>query len=149
MALETVRLSQRAKDQLIKLKRKTGIKYWNELCRWGFCLSLSEPGVPPISNIPVDSNIEMSWTVFGGEYADLYVALLKMRLYRDSLPVDRETLALQFKLHLHRGISYLSSIQELQSIDDLAKLATKSAKSQKACEEACRNMNQGKLDSNR
>ena len=34
MAIEHIRLSQHAKDQLIKLKRVTGIDHWNELCRW-------------------------------------------------------------------------------------------------------------------
>lgn len=126
MPLETIRLSQRAKDQLVKLKRQTGIKYWNELCRWGFCLSLSEPELPPVFTIPLDSNIEMSWTVFGGRYADLYMALLRMRLYRDGLPLDDENLTHQFRLHLHRGISYLAGIQELRSISDLNKLAIES-----------------------
>ena len=143
MTLETVRLSQRAKDQLIKLKRNTGIKYWNELCRWGFCLSLSEPGAPPIVKIPVDSNIEMSWTVFGGRYADLYMALLKMRLHHDDLPLDKETLALQFRLHLHRGISYLAGIQELRSIEDLTKLAIESDDSKQLYEDS---VSEGHLD---
>ena len=77
-AIDTVRVSRRAKDQLVKLKRVTGIQHWNVLCRWGFCLSLSEPGVPPATEIPSDSNVEMSWRVFGGRHADLYMALLKM-----------------------------------------------------------------------
>lgn len=123
MSIESIRISQRAKDHLIKLKRNTGIKYWNELCRWGFCLSLSEPGVPPISKIPSDSNVEMSWSVFGGRYSDLYLSLLKMRLYQDGLPLDEETIAQQFRLHLHRGISYLAGIQQLRTIGDLIRLA--------------------------
>ena len=43
MSLETVRLSQRGKEQLIKLKRVTGIKQWNVLCRWALCVSLADP----------------------------------------------------------------------------------------------------------
>ena len=34
MAIEHIRVSQHAKDQLIRLKRVTGIKNWNVLCRW-------------------------------------------------------------------------------------------------------------------
>ncbi len=41
--LDRVRISQAAKDQLIKLKRVTKIDQWNILCRWAFCRSLAEP----------------------------------------------------------------------------------------------------------
>ena len=47
MALEHIRLSQTARDQLITLKRRTGIAHWNVLCRWAFCRSLAEPAPPP------------------------------------------------------------------------------------------------------
>lgn len=123
MAIEHIRLSQKAKDQLIKLKRVTGIEHWNVLCRWALCVSLAEQSTPPQSKIPSDSNVEMSWKVFGGRYADLYMALVKERCVRDGLGVDADTLAQQFRLHLHRGISYLSGNKELKSIDDLLSLA--------------------------
>ena len=123
MAVETVRVSQRAKDQLIKLKRATGIEHWNMLCRWGFCLSLAEEGIPPAAEIPQDSNVEMSWRVFGGRHADLYLALLKERLCRDELPTDPETVARQFRLHLHRGISYLAAGRTVGGPDDLISMA--------------------------
>ena len=122
MAIEHIRLSQKAKDQLIKLKRVTGIEHWNVLCRWALCVSLAEQSTPPQSKIPSDSNVEMSWKVFGGRYADLYMALVKERCVRDGLGVDADTLAQQFRLHLHRGISYLSGNKELKSIDDLLAL---------------------------
>ncbi|MBB04752.1 DNA sulfur modification protein DndE [Pseudooceanicola sp. C21-150M6] len=122
MAIEHIRLSQQAKDQLIKLKRVTGIEHWNVLCRWALCVSLAEQSVPPQAKIPADSNVEMSWKVFGGRYADLYIALVKERCVRDGLGVDAETVAQQFRLHLHRGISYLAGNKELRKIDDLVAL---------------------------
>ncbi|RMB01956.1 DNA sulfur modification protein DndE [Eilatimonas milleporae] len=122
MAIEHIRLSQQAKEQLIKLKRVTGIEHWNVLCRWALCLSLAEQSVPPVSKIPADSNVEMSWKVFGGRYADLYMALLKERCVRDGLGTDPEVLAQQFRLHLHRGISYLAGNREMRRIDDLVAL---------------------------
>ena len=121
--IEQIRLSQRAKDQLIKLKRVTGINQWNELCRWAFCVSLAEQSVPPVSRIPADSNLEMSWKVFGGRYADVYLAILKERCLLDGIGTAPEVLAQQFRLHLHRGISYLAGIRELRKIDDLVSLA--------------------------
>lgn len=122
MAIEHIRLSQQAKDQLIKLKRVTGIEHWNVLCRWALCVSLAEQSVPPQAKIPADSNVEMSWKVFGGRYADLYIAMVKERCVRDGLGVDAETVAQQFRLHLHRGISYLAGNKELRKIDDLVAL---------------------------
>ena len=127
MAIEHIRLSQQAKDQLTKLKRVTGIDHWNELCRWGFCVSLAEQGVPAAARIPADSNVEMSWRVFGGRYADLYLALLKERCVRDGLGTAPDVLAHQFRLHLHRGISYLAGNKELRRIDDLVSLAAPAA----------------------
>ncbi len=127
MAIEHIRLSQRAKDQLIKLKRVTGIDHWNELCRWAFCVSLAEQSVPPATRIPADSNVELSWRVFGGRYADLYLALLKERCVRDGLGIAPEVLVQQFRLHLHRGISYLAGNKELRKIDDLVSLALRAA----------------------
>ena len=123
MVVEHIRLSQRAKDQLIKLKRVTGIEHWNVLCRWAYCLSLSESSIPSLARVPADSNVEMSWRVFGGRYADLYVALLKERCERDGLGTETEVLAQQFRLHLHRGIAYLAGNRELRRIDDLLGLA--------------------------
>ena len=123
MAVEHIRLSQQAKDQLIKLKRVTGIEHWNVLCRWAFCLSLSEQSVPPIAKIPADSNVEMSWKVFGGRYAELYMALLKERCVRDGLGSDPDVLAQQFRMHLHRGIAYLAGNKDLRKVDDLLALA--------------------------
>tara|TARA_B100000446_G_scaffold160898_1_gene160062 strand:- start:30 stop:404 length:375 start_codon:yes stop_codon:yes gene_type:complete len=122
MAIEHIRLSQQAKDQLIKLKRVTGIEHWNVLCRWALCLSLAEQSVPPQSKIPADSNVEMSWKVFGGRYADLYLALMRERCVRDGLGADPDTVAQQFRLHLHRGISYLAGNKDLRKIDDLVAL---------------------------
>lgn len=123
MVIDNIKLSQTAKDQLIKLKRVTGIPHWNVLCRWGFCTSLAEPASPPMMRIPADSNVEMTWRVFGGRRSDLYMALLKIRLLRDGLTLDDETVSNQFRLHLHRGISYLAGDRSLKGIDSLLSLA--------------------------
>lgn len=96
---------------------------WNVLCRWALCLSLSERSVPPLARVPADSNVEMSWRVFGGRYADLYVALLKERCERDGLGAGDEVLAQQFRLHLHRGIAYLAGNRDFRRIEDLLELA--------------------------
>lgn len=121
MPIEHIHLSQQAKDQLVKIKRWTGIQNWNTLCRWGFCLSLNEPGIPPPAKIPADSSVEMSWKVFGGPYADIYLALLKERCRRDRLETTDEVLVTQFRLHLHRGIGYLAADKNIKNVQTLLK----------------------------
>jgi DNA sulfur modification protein DndE len=123
MAIEHIRLSRQAKDHLIKLKRVTGIEHWNVLCRWALCVSLAEHSAPPAAKIPADSNVEMTWRVFGGAHADVYLALMKERCLQDGLELDPDTLAQQFRLHLHRGIAYLFGNKELRKIDDMIALA--------------------------
>lgn len=119
MTIETVRLNGRARNQLITLKRKTGIENWNILCRWAFCVSLAENHSPREGTVGGETGIEMTWRTFGGEYADLYLGLLKQRCIDEELETDEETLTDQLKLHLHRGIGYLASKKQLTSIDDL------------------------------
>jgi DNA sulfur modification protein DndE len=122
MSLDHIRLSQQAKDHLVKVKRYTGIENWNVLCRWGLCISLAEPSAPSSGKIVVDSNVEMTWRVFGGRYADLYLALVKQRCLQDGLRIDSDTVAHQFRLHLHRGISYLAADRKLRKIDHMVAL---------------------------
>ncbi len=126
MILKQIKLSNQSKDKLSRLKGKTGIQNWNTLCRWALCYSLSEPGIPLDIEQPADSNVEMSWHTFGGEYHEIYAALIKCRCRRDGLPTDSETLTKYFKLHLNRGISYLSGTNVIKSIDDLLILALNS-----------------------
>lgn len=123
MIVKQVRLSQQAKEQLIRLKGRTGIQNWNVLCRWALCVSLREPSVPSDMDIPADSNVEMTWDVFAGEYGEIYAALMVQRCKSDGLGVDPEVVARQFRLHLHRGISYLAATNVVRSLNDLVNLA--------------------------
>lgn len=123
MFIKQIRLSETSKERLSRLKGKTGIKNWNILCRWALCYSLSEQTLPTDVPVNTDSNVEMSWFTFGGEYSDIYLALLVAWCQRMKLSTDEETLEKYFKLHLERGIAYLSGTNLIKSIDDLLKLA--------------------------
>ncbi|NEP02077.1 MAG: DNA sulfur modification protein DndE [Symploca sp. SIO2E9] len=123
--LDRIKLSQSAKDQLSKLKRYTKIDQWNILCRWAFCISLAEKTMPSPVPIPTDSNLELTWRTFGGEISDILLIALKQRCHNDGLGCDKETLANQFRLHLHRGIGYLAGEPNLKKIEDLIALAVK------------------------
>ena len=123
MNIKQIRLSAQGKEQLIRLKTKTGISQWNIVCRWAFCLSLREPTPPSPIDVPADSNVEMTWPVFAGEHHELYLALLKERLVRDGIELSEKELNRQFRLHLHRGIAYLASPSAIRSIADLIRLS--------------------------
>jgi DNA sulfur modification protein DndE len=127
MSIKQFRLSAQAREQLIRLKTRTGITQWNILCRWAFCLSLRQPAPPTPIEVPSDSNVELTWQVFGGEAHELYVALLKERCERDGLGTSDEVLLKQFRLHLHRGINHLATPQAIRSIADLVRLATQAS----------------------
>lgn len=120
---DRIKLSQSAKDQLLKLKRVTKIPTWNVLCRWALCRSLAEPSIPSPVPIPADSNLEMTWQVFGGAIADQLLIALKQRCHQDGLGTDTETLTTQLRLHLHRGIGYLAGDPNLKSIEYFCQLA--------------------------
>ena len=119
MIIKQIKLSNAAKDKLSRLKGKTGIQNWNVLCRWAFCFSLKEGTIPTDIEINSDSNVEMSWLTFAGEYHELYEALIKEWCIENDLGTDNDTIAKYFKLHLERGIGYLSGTKFVRDIMDL------------------------------
>lgn len=124
MSLEhvTVRLSEQGKDQLVRLKRITGIKNWNVLCRWALCVSLADTSPPLVREIQTDSNVEMSWRTFAGQNSAEYTLLIEDRLTtrNEGFP---DSYAL-FVAHLHRGIGQLAGLLDARSgIEGLLELA--------------------------
>ncbi len=55
--------------------------------------------------------------------ADVLIIALKQRCHNDNLGTEKETLAQQFRLHLHRGIGYLAGDPNIKKIEDLAAIA--------------------------
>jgi DNA sulfur modification protein DndE len=119
MSIENIRLSEKAKSQLVTVKRRTGIQHWNVLCRWALCLSLAEKSVPPVEDVPSDSNVEMTWKTFSGHNEDLFLALLKQRGRSDGILDEDVRLPELLRLHLNRGISYLATLTEQRDIKSL------------------------------
>jgi len=119
--VETVRISQQGRDQLIKLKRATGIEHWNIICRWALCVSLREPTVPirAISS-PSEGGVEISWKIFSGDLSDVLAALVFSRATKDRVDTtDPTALASYFRDHVHRGLGYLASGKETSDLSDL------------------------------
>lgn len=115
---ESIRLSKRTKDQLITLKRKTGIRQWNVLCRWALCQSLAMTGTPPLPDEGgTEGGIEMTWRVFSGADGDLLWAALVLSCPEDVEPSTGE-LGRLLRAHIVRGIQLL--LQSVRSkIGDL------------------------------
>lgn len=121
--VDRIKLSQSAKDQLLKLKRITKIDQWNILCRWAFCRSLADSSLPSPVLVPSDNNLEITWQAFGGDISDQLIIALKQWCYEHELPIDKESLAHQLRHHIHRGIGYLASDPDIRSIKDFTEIA--------------------------
>ena len=116
--IETVKVSDKARQQLINIKKRTGIQNWNVICRWAFTASLAEDSKVLDENIIANSAVEMTWKTFTGGHEKLYMALLLTKAKKDNWPSDNEAINTYFKLHLHRGISYLNG-KNAESLDKL------------------------------
>ena len=114
--VETVRISKKGKDILLKLKRNTGIENWNIFCRWALAASLREPTRPIVVKDNADTGIEMSWKVFAGDQSDMFVALLEARAILDGFSSKNEDKAECLRAHIARGLEYLGSGSETKSI---------------------------------
>lgn len=119
--VETVRVSQRGKEILIRLKRKTGIEHWNVLCRWALMHSLANPTRPPKPPPDEESNVEMKWQTFGGAHSDLCTLLLRACALRDFGATGNTDLGEYLKAHLERG---LTAIQNRRDLADFIALPT-------------------------
>jgi DNA sulfur modification protein DndE len=114
--IERIRVSQRSRDTLVTLKRRTGIEHWNVLCRWAFLDSLANPNKPvPATNAP-ESNLEMTWDVFVGELSDEILATFAVRAAKDGVKSAKTDMASYFRSHLERGILQLQSAKDLPEL---------------------------------
>lgn len=125
MIIKHFKLSQPEKERLVRIKTRTGIQNWNILCRWALCWSLSEPTIPGGVDPLSDSNVEMDWSTFAGEYAEIYEAAIRQRCINDKLGDDDKTCARYFRLHLNRGINHYSTRDVLKNCQDLLRSAIK------------------------
>ena len=75
------------------------------------------------ANFDADSNVEISWRTFAGETGTLYYDLVRLRCRDAGLPLDEVSVDAQFRLHLHRGIAYLSALP-IKSISEFVTILT-------------------------
>ena len=114
--VEHVRVSAKAKDILIKIKRRTGLEHWNEICRIALCRSLANPA-PPMIEKTGESAINIDWKVFAGDAQEELSSIVIYRAQKDGVnSSNKEILSEYFRAHLERGISTLHNTKGLQDL---------------------------------
>ena len=118
MPFSRLYVSEDIDNKLRTLKIRTGLTP-NLLCRMGFCLSLSEPGIPDIQLYSDTQAREFNRYTLTGQYDLFFFSLLRERLTEDNL--DPEAfLESQFKAHLSRGVGLID--QRVKNTEDVASL---------------------------
>ena len=106
--IDQIRLNKKAREQLMRLKRFTGIEHWNTLCRWAFCESLADAAVPPRLGQEKTGAIEMSWRVFAGDFNDVCAALFFQWRRKNCSNSELDNADL-IRRHIQRGLGILES----------------------------------------
>ncbi|MCE2508330.1 MAG: DndE family protein [Nitrosopumilaceae archaeon] len=113
MRFGRLRMSSRSQNLLAIVKGKTGITP-NVSGRFALCLSLKDPS-PPNPDEYDEKGSEILPSVLFGEYEDMYMALMVMRLRRDGL--DPEIyLNRMLRAHFNRGAIMLHA--RIRNLDD-------------------------------
>jgi DNA sulfur modification protein DndE len=112
---ETLRLGKQSRDNLIKIKRVTGIEHWNIICRWALFVSLREPTRPVVPPETSEGGVEIAWKVFAGELNDVIAAVLYIRMSYEVEGRDNECAGV-LRAHVTRGLGYLASGTETKSM---------------------------------
>ena len=107
--IDRVKLTAAAKQQLITLKRRTGIEHYNTICRHALVLSLANPANAPVENLQFANGLEIDWDIFTGGCGDTYLNLLIVRTQQDGYECKPAQIRQTLNSHLHRGLSYLAS----------------------------------------
>ena len=136
MVVRSIRLSKNTKQQLSRLKRRTGIPTYNVLCRWALCHSLSQSigvGVDVtvqnqrrdgLLDIQSDDEkeLEIDWRVLGGSFCDIFVAVVKQTLVENQMKIDDNIIFDQVKRHIEAGVRQLVANDDIKNIEGLLTL---------------------------
>lgn len=117
--VDHIRICSKSKDILIKIKRRTGLEHWNEICRVAICRSLANP-TPPIKSTKIsETAIDMEWKTFAGAYSSEFSSVILIRAHKDGIDVaSKDSLVEYVRSHIDRGIA---SLQNIRSLADLIK----------------------------
>ena len=99
-----LRMSSRSQNNLAVIKKRTGITP-NIAGRFAICLSLKDPS-PPNPDEYDEKGSEIAPAVLFGDYEDVFLALMTLRLRHDGLDVDMY-LNRMLRAHFNRGVVML------------------------------------------
>lgn len=112
--VDHVRISTKAKEILIRMKKRTGLEHWNEICRFAYCRSLANPTPPAQTLINSNVAIDIEWKTFAGQFQNEITAITMMRAAKDNIDLcNREAISQYFRAHLERGIASLQNVKSL------------------------------------
>jgi DNA sulfur modification protein DndE len=115
--IDHVRVSARGKESLIKIKRRTGLEHWNEICRVALCQSLANPNPPTTPTGMGESPIDMDWKTFAGPYSAEFTVAIILRAKADGVDLaSKDALVDYVKAHIERGIASLQNVKTLTDI---------------------------------
>lgn len=118
MSLSRIYVNKEVDQALRTLKGRTGLTP-NLLCRFGFCLSLAEPGIPNPQLYTDSQAREFNRYTLTGQWDTFFFALLRERIVQDGLDIESD-LESQFKAHLSRGVLLL--VRRLKNLADISNL---------------------------
>ena len=125
MPFSRLYVSEDIDNKLRTLKIRTGLTP-NLLCRMGFCLSLSEPGIPDVQLYSDTQAREFNRYTLTGQYDLFFFSLLRERLLEDGLDTEA-SLEPQFKAHLSRGVGLL--YQRVKNLEDVSSVVFEAQRS--------------------
>lgn len=115
--VEHVKISNKGRDILLKIKRRTGLEHWNEICRLALCKSLANNTPPPKVEKFGETAIDIDWKVFAGSYSDVFAALVVIKAKNDGIEISNgEEVSSYFRFHMERGIFLIKDTAELASL---------------------------------
>lgn len=117
--VDHVRVSAKGKDILIKIKRRTGLEHWNEICRIALSRSLANPSVPTRATRLSETAIDMEWKTFAGAYSSEFASAIFIKAQLDGVDLTcKEAIGEYVRAHVERGIA---SLQNVRSLGELVK----------------------------
>lgn len=132
MSFNRIYVCHQTGHRLSMLKSRTGLTP-NLICRLGFCLSLSEPGIPDPNLYNDGQAREFNRYTLTGQWDLLFFSLLRERLAQDELDPEAH-LEEQFKAHIGRGVQLLA--QRVKTPADVVALLTAVPAAAPACDAA-------------
>lgn len=124
------------KQQLSRLKRRTGIPTYNVLCRWALCHSLSQSnGIGAEVTIQRqredvlldlrsddEKALDIDWRVLGGPFCEVFLAVVKQTLVENQMKIDENIIFEQVKSHIEAGVRQLVANDDIKNIEGLLTL---------------------------